>query len=485
MNYRLVFRITGRTLLIEAAAILIPLFVTLYYREDPRPFLYTLPIMLLAGLALGFIKGDRHFFPREGFLAVGLIWILLGIFGAFPFYFYELLVTDSGQFPTFIDCLFESVSGFTTTGATILTDIEALPKGLLFWRSFSQYLGGMGVLGMTIALLPSIGTRTLNVMRAESTGPVVSKLVPKASQSAKILYLFYGVFTVIPLLLYRLAGLGWYDSVVTALSTASTGGFSVKNLSIAGYANPAVEVITTVFMIICAVNFMLYFLIITKKWKAALKSDELRFFLIVIAIASTLLALDIYPQFSGAGEAVRHAVFSVASVISTTGYATVDFNLLPQFACIILVALMFCGACAGSTGGGIKCARLLLIFKCIRRELRQIIHPRTVNVVRLDGKVVEESSLRSVLIFFAAYIVISLCAILLVALDNLPFVTTTTAVISSMGNVGPGLDAVGPMGSFAVFSPLSKLVLSACMIMGRLEIFPILILFSRNAWKRT
>lgn len=485
MNYKLVFRLAGRTMLLEAGALLLPLLVALFYHEDPRPFVYTLPIMLIAGLAMAFLKGDRHFFPREGFFAVGLIWLLLGVCGAFPFFFYGILSAGGGQFPSFIDCLFESVSGFTTTGATILTNIEAVPKGLLFWRSFSQWMGGMGVLILTIALLPSLGSRTQNILRAETPGPVISKLVPKSSQSSKILYAFYCVLTVIPIFLYKAVGLGWYDSLVTAFATSATGGFSVKNLSIAGYANPAVEIIASIFMILCSVNFILYFLLLSRKHKQVLKSDELRFFLAIIAIWTALTAVNTRNFFATDGETLRHAFFQVTSLLSTTGFTSVDYNFFPEFAKVLFFLLFFCGACAGSTGGGIKCSRILLMLKCVRREIRQIVHPRTVNVVRLDGKVVPEESLRAVLIFFAAYIGILLCATLVVALDNFSFTTTFTSVAACLGNVGLGLEMTGPTGSFAPFSTLSKVTLTVCMIIGRLEIFPILILFSRSAWKRT
>ena len=478
MNFRLVFRVVGRTLLVEAVALLLPLLVCLLYGEDPAPFLYTLPLMAVVGGALSLCKSDDHLFPREGFFTVALTWLLVAAFGALPFYF-------SGYFPAYIDCFFEAVSGFTTTGASILTAVEPLPKGILFWRSFMHWLGGMGVLVLTIALMPGLGARTVHLMKAESPGPVVSKLVPKSSQSSKILYGIYCVMTLAQILILRVAGMPWYDSIVNTFATAGTGGFAIKNISIAAYANPAFEIIITIFMLLFSVNFSVYFLLLCGKVRQALSSDELRFFVVVVAASSLLIAVNIYHLFGNVGDSLRHAAFQVASVISTTGFASTDFNLWPEFSRTLLVLLMFIGACAGSTGGAIKCSRVLLLIRAIRREIRQVIHPRVVNVVKLDGHVVDEKDLRSTMIFFAAYMFITLGATLLVSVDNFSFGTTFTAVVTCIGNVGPGLEMVGPMGNFSAFSGFSKLVLSLCMILGRLEIVPILVLFSGTAWKRS
>ena len=478
MNFRLVFRVTGKTLMVLSVTMLLPLLVCLLYRENPVPFLLAIAITGGAGLLLSLIRSNDHFFPREGFFAVALIWLLVGACGALPFHF-------CGYFDSYIDCFFESVSGFTTTGASILQAVEPLPKGILFWRSFMHWLGGMGVLVLTIALLPSLGGRTVHLMKAESPGPIVSKLVPKASQSSKILYGIYCGMTIVEIFVLRLVGMPWFDSVVNSFAIAGTGGFAIKNISIAAYGSPAIEIACTVFMLLFSVNFSVYFLILCGKIRQALRSDELRFFLIVVAASTVLISFNIYSMVGTAGDSVRHAAFQVASIISTTGFASVDFNLWPEFSRMLLVILMFIGACAGSTGGGIKCSRALLLFKCIHREIRQVIHPRSVNVVKLDGRVVDEKDVRSVLIFFAAYIFITLGAALLVSVDNFSFGTTFTAVVTCIGNVGPGLEMVGPMGNFSAFSDFSKLVLSLCMILGRLEIIPILVLFSGTAWKRT
>ena len=478
MNYKLVLRLVGKTLLVEACAMLLPLLVCLIYREDPSPFLITIPLLVVVGIALSLLKSNDHFFPREGFFAVALIWLLVAAFGALPFYF-------SGFFNSYIDCFFEAVSGFTTTGASILTEVEPLPKGILFWRSFMHWLGGMGVLILTIALLPSLGARTLHLMKAESPGPVVSKLVPKTRQSSMILYGIYCVMTLIEIICLRLAGMPWYDSVVNSFATAGTGGFAVKNISIAAYGSPAIEIIITVFMLLFSVNFSLYFLLLCGKVKQALSSDELRFFLIVVFGSIVLISINIWDMYPPDGSAIRHAAFQVGTIISTTGFASTDFNLWPEFSRVLLVLLMFVGACAGSTGGGIKCSRILLLLRAIRREIRQVIHPRSVNVVKLDGRVVEEDTLRSVYIFFAAYLFITLGATLLISVDNNSFGTTFTAVVACIGNIGPGLEAVGPMGNFSFFSDFSKLILSLCMIIGRLEVLPVLVLFSGSAWKRS
>ena len=477
MNFKLVFRITGKTLLVEAGAMLLPLAVGFLYGEDPAPFLYTLPLLVLVGAIFSVLKSDDHFFPREGFFAVALTWLLVAAFGALPFYF-------SGYFETYIDCFFEADSGSTTTGASILTAVEPLPKGILFWRSFMHWLGGMGVLVLTIALLPNLGGRTLQLMKAESPGPIVSKLVPKASQSSKILYSIYCGMTVIEIIVLRLVGMPWFDSIVNSFAIAGTGGFSIRNTSIAAYGSPAIEIACTIFMLLFSINFALYFLVLCGKVKQALRSDELRFFLIVVVGSTALIAIDIWPMYSGA-DAIRHAAFQVSSIISTTGFASANFDLWPEFSRFLLILLMFIGACAGSTGGAIKCSRLLLLLRSIRREVRQVIHPREVNVVKLDGQVVDEGNLRSVHIFIGAYMLIMLLAVLLVSLDDFSMVTNFSAVASCIGNVGPGLEGVGPMSSYAAYSGFSKLVLSMCMIIGRLELLPVMVLFSANAWKRS
>ena len=479
MNFKTVFRVAGFTLLVEAAAMLLPMGVALYYGEDPSPFLKTIGIMVVLGLLSVFgLRGERKFFAREGFFSVGLIWVLSGVFGALPFWF-------SGQFGSYVDCFFETISGFTTTGSTILTAIEGLPLGLLFWRSFTHWLGGMGVLILTTALLPFLGINSTHLIRAESPGPVKSKLVPRASQSSKILYAIYLGLTAIQVLCLRIAGMPLYDSFIHAFGTAGTGGFSNRNLSVGAYGNPTFEIIITIFMLLFSINFALYFLVLTGKLKQALKSDELRFFLAVTTLATIIISINIAASMPTYADAVRTAAFQVASVISTTGFSTADFNRWPELSRMLLVILMFIGACAGSTGGGMKCSRILVILRTIKAQVRSIIHPRAVSVVKLDGAPLSDSTVRTIYTYFATYIFITFVSALVVGLDNFSFGTTLTAVITCISNVGPGLEAVGPMGNFAAFSPLSKIILSFDMIIGRLEIFPILVLFSRSAWKRS
>ena len=482
MNFKLVFKLTGKVLMVEGICMLLPLLASLIYREDVLPFLACIPVLLIVGFALSRLKPSEHLYAREGFFAVGFIWLILALFGALPFYL-------SGDFPSYIDCFFEAASGFTTTGATILTAVEGLPHGILFWRSFTHWLGGMGVLVLAIALMPSLGSRTLHLMKAESPGPVVSKLVPKTSQSSKILYGIYCALTVLMVICLKIAGMPLFDSIVNSFATAGTGGFAILNTSIGGYGNPAFEIIITVFMLLFSVNFTLYFLLLCGKWKQVLKNDELRFFAGMVVAATALITINLVtaptPLFSGFGEALRHAAFQVATIVSTTGFSSTNFDLWPEFSRFLLVTLTFVGACAGSTGGGLKCSRILLLLRSIRREIRQTIHPRSVNVIRLEGHSVEEDTVRSVLVYFAIFVVILLCVSLLISLDGFSFSVNFTAALTCLNNVGPGVDLVGPMGNFAAFSGLSKIVLSLAMITGRLELLPILVLFSKNAWKRT
>lgn len=479
MNYKLVLRISGSAMLLEAATLLLPLIVALIYHETPSPFLWSILILVILGSALSLlIRPKGAFSPRDGFFTVGLIWVLFSAFGALPFWF-------SGLFGNYINCFFEAASGFTTTGASILTAVEGLPYGLLFWRSFTNFLGGMGVLVLTAALLPSLGINSNFLIRAESPGPVKSKLVPRASQSSKILYGLYAAITALEMIALKIAGLPLYDSIVLAFSSAGTGGFSIKNSSVGTYGNPAVEIIVTIFLILFSLNFSVYFLLLTGKLKQILKSDELRFFLSVVLFSVVVITINISPAFPSLGDAIRIAAFQVASIISTAGFCTADFNLWPEFSRMLLVILMFIGACAGSTGGGMKCSRILVLLRTARREVNSIIHPRSVSVVRLDGEPLPEQTVRTTQSFFIIYMFVVFGGSLLIGIDNFSFGTTFTAVVACVGNIGPGLEMVGPMGNYAAFSAFSKVILSLFMIIGRLETFPILVLFSRNAWKRT
>ena len=477
MNFKLVLRVSGYVLLIAALSMLPSAAVAFLYGEPLSPFLMASLCTACAGFLFTRISAPSHFYAREGFFCVGLIWLLLGVVGALPFWF-------SGEFPSFVDCFFESCSGFTTTGATILSDIESISRGLLFWRSFTHWLGGMGVLVFATAVLPSLGIRSHYLTQAETPGPVFSKLVPKQSQTSKILYSIYFALTALEVLCLNLVGMPLYDSFIHAFSSAGTGGFSNRNASIAAYGSPAIEMVITVFILLFSVNFAVYFLLLNRKFKEALASDELHFFLIVVGVSTLLIAVNIMPIYSSVLESLRFAVFQVATIISTTGFATADFMLWPTFSQALLVMLMFCGACAGSTGGGMKCSRILLLARAIRREIHQIIHPNAVEVVKLDGRVVEERNVRSTLVFVGCHLMTLLIGALILSLDNCSFSVCFSGALTCLSNVGPGLDQIGPVGNFAFFSPLSKLVMSLLMIIGRLEFFPVLILFSRRAWSK-
>lgn len=477
MNIKLVLRLVGRVMAAESFALFFPMAVALLYRESPVPFLLSILIILAISLPLASMRTEKHFFLREGFVSVGLIWLVTGVVGGLPFYF-------SGYFESFVDCIFETCSGFTTTGATILVDIEALPRGILFWRSFTHWLGGMGVLVLATAVLPSMGIRSHYLTQAETPGPVFSKLVPKQSTTSKILYSIYFGLTVVETVLLKIAGMPWYDAVIHALSSAGTGGFSNRNASVGAYGSVAIDLIVTVFILLFSVNFAVYFLLLTRKFRDILASDELRFFLTVVAGSTLLIAWNIRGLYSSFAQALRYAVFQVASIISTTGFATADFTLWPQLSHLILILIMFCGACAGSTGGGMKCSRILILGRSLRREIHRIVHPRSVEVVTLDGKVVEEETIHSALTFVGSYFLVILAGALIISLDNFSFSVSFSAALTCVSNVGPGLELIGPAGNFSIFSPLSKLVMSLCMIVGRLEILPVLVLFSRSTWRK-
>ncbi len=477
MNHKLILWTLGRALLLEALCLVLPLLAALYYHEDPRPFLLTILPAALLGTVLARLRVKPDFYYREGFAVVGLVWVVLSLFGALPFRL-------SGQFGGYIDCLFETVSGFTTTGASILTVIEGLPRGLLFWRSFTSWLGGIGVVVFLLAFLPKLGDRSQVLVQAESPGPVSSKLVPKTARSARILTEIYLILSGAELLALLLAGMPFYDAAVNTFATVCTGGFSVLNQSIAGYGMPACEVIITVFMLLCSLNLGLFFLLWTRQWRMALKSEELKFFLGMTGLSVAVVFLVILPGYDGAGHALRDAAFQVGSVVSTSGFSTADFNAWPNLAKLILVGLMFAGGCAGSTAGGLKCARLLLLVRLAGRSLRRFNNPRLVKVIRLDGAAVEESTLTMVSVFFLLYLLILSAVSLIVALDRVSLTTAFTAALACLSNIGPGLDAVGPAGNFAALSGVSKLVLTFAMLAGRLELFPMLILLRPDTWRR-
>lgn len=476
MNIRLILKTLGLVLYIEAIAIFSALVVSLFFGESPKPFALAILIALALGAPLAMIKPrSRTFFPKDGIITVSFIWIIISVVGALPLYF--------GGFPSFIDSVFESASGFSTTGATILSDIESFPKGVLFWRSMTHFLGGMGVLVLVMALLPSIGDRTHNIMSAESTGPSPDRLVSTISGSAKILYLMYIVLTAIEMLLLKtVAGLPWYDSVCSAMSTAGTGGFSVLNDSIAGYNNVAAEMIIAVFMMLFGVNFTVFFLLFTGQFKKALFNSELIFYISLIICAVAAFTANTYHMYGSVGETLRYAFFQTTSIITTTGFVTTDFDLWPTFSKGVILILMMVGGCAGSTGGGMKCSRVLILIKSLRREVRRMSHPRLTEAIMIDGAPLPEKVVGNTLMFFFSYFALLVIGAMLISFEKLDLTSTITAVMTCLSNVGPGFNSVGATCNFGFFSGFSKVVLSVLMLAGRLEIFPVLVLFSRSTW---
>ncbi len=480
MNLRLVLKILGILLVCEAVLMLPSAFVSgIFAGDDLFAFCVSIIITLTVGLLMSMTKTKTNsMYARDGFAIVALGWIVMSVFGALPFYI-------SGAIPSFIDCFFETSSGFTTTGASILVEIEGLPKGILFWRSFTHWVGGMGVIVLTLAILSSIGTGSFQMMKAESPGPTPGKLVPKVKETAKILYSIYLIITIAEVILLKLSGMPLYDSFIHTFGTVGTGGFSNMNASVGAYKNVYAEIIITVFMLICGVNFSLYFYILKGKFKDVFKDEEFRFYIGVITLSIFLVTFNTFGQlYKTIFEAIRYAAFQVVSIISTTGFATADFDKWSMFSKTILLILMFVGGCAGSTGGAIKNVRFLLLFKIMKRELLQIIHPKAVYVVSYNGKAMNEKTLSEVLGFFFMYTMVFVAAVLIISLDNMDWITTISSVAATIGNIGPGFSIVGATGNYSTFSDLSKVVLSFCMIIGRLEIYPILLLTIPSFWKK-
>lgn len=478
MNIKLILKTLSKILCIQGVYMLMSLAVSLYYHESVTPFLVPILGMIIIALPFFCMKVRNTIFSaRDGLVCVALIWITMSFFGAIPFFI-------NGGFGTFIDCLFESVSGFTTTGASVLREIESLPKGILFWRSSTHWLGGMGILVLALALFPSIGERAQNLMAAESPGPTCEKLTSRISTSSKILYMIYAGITVLQILCLYLADMPLYDSVVTSFATAGTGGFSVLNNSIAGYNNLSAEIIITIFTVLYGINFSVFFLLLTGQIKKVFKNTEFKFYISAIVIFITVITVNVYSIYQSVGTALRHASFNLVTIMSTTGFSSDDFNLWPTFSKLILVLAMIIGASAGSTGGGIKCSRVVILCKGIAREIRRMISPKRVSTLRMDGKAIPESTVTNTFVFTGLYAAITLGAGLIIALDGFDFTTIVTSVIACISNIGPALgDISGPTGNYADFSQLSKLVLSACMLIGRLEIFPMLVLILPATWK--
>lgn len=480
MNYRMVSYYIGRILLIEAIMLIFPAIGAIVYSEDTLlSFALTIAALTITGMAATRKKPQKTaIYAKDGYAIVALTWILMSLFGAMPFYF-------SGHIPSFTDSFFETVSGFTTTGSTILSNVEALPKSLLFWRSFTHWIGGMGILVFVIAIMPKTESSSMHVMRAEVPGPTVGKLVSKLRASARILYGIYCVLTAVQIIMLVAGGMPLFDSIVNSFATAGTGGFGVLNNSIEGYNSLYSEMVIAVFMLIFGINFNLYYMFLIKQGKQAIKSEELRWYLGIIAVSVIVIAVSLFTtKHDGLAESFRYAFFQVSSIITTTGFSTTNFDTWPIIAKFVLVFLMFIGACAGSTGGGIKVSRLIILVKSGLRDIRKAINPRSIETVKIDRRTVDEPVVKSVSVFLATYMLLMAVSMLVVSVDGFDFETTSTAVIACMGNIGPGMGAVGPYGNFGDFSMLSKLVLSFDMLAGRLELIPMLMLFSPYAWSR-
>lgn len=476
MNYRMIGYVIGRILLVEAVLMALPLLTAGIYHEPPLPFLIPMLLLAAVGLLLGGKKpGQMSLYARDGLAVVALAWILMSLFGALPFVL-------SGDIPSFIDAFFETVSGFTTTGSTILTAVEPLRKSCLFWRSFTHWVGGMGVL-VFITMLSGSTDRSMNILKAEMPGPVKGKLTPRTRDTARVLYLLYFLITAVLVGMLLLGGMPLFDSLVHAFGTVGTGGFGIRADSIASYS-PYIQGVITVFMILCGINFNLYYLLLLRQWRAALRSDELWTYLGLAVVATGVITLDLRGVYGGLGTCLRQAAFQVSSVLTTTGYATADFDLWPGLSRAILFALLFIGGCAGSTAGGLKVSRAMILLRTIRREVNRLVHPRRVTAVRCDGKALSSEVQRGVSIYFALYCLCILITFLCLSGEPFSLETNLSAVVSCFNNVGPGLGAVGPAGSYAGYSVLSKLLLSAAMLMGRLEIYPMLVALSPSVWRK-
>ena len=479
MNHRMVFSTVGKIVWFEAILLLLPYVVSLIYKEAcSTAFLVAIIVAAVVGtlLTLIFKQKDDVIYSKEGFIIVTLSWVFLSLIGALPFRL-------SGEIPHYIDALFETVSGLTTTGASILTDVEAMSYGLLFWRSLTHWIGGMGVLVFIMAIIPNVSKRSIHIMRAEVPGPVKGKLVPKMRDTAKILYLIYIGLTAIEIFLLKIGGMPWFDSLVHAFGTAGTGGFGIKADSLASYSS-YLEWVITIFMILFGVNFNIYFLMLIRKFRAIAKSTELWVYLGIIVVAISCIAVNIYPQYNDVSDSVRESAFQVASIITTTGYSTDNFNLWPGFSKAILFSLMLIGACAGSTGGGFKVSRVIILFKKIGSEVKRLMHPRSVKTITFEGKRLEEQTITGVAVYLAIYIICFVLLFLAISLDRFDFETNFSAVAACFNNIGPGFGVVGPMGSYADFSIFSKIVLTISMLLGRLEIFPFIILAMPATWSK-
>lgn len=477
----MIIKLLGRIAGIEAVLMVIPMFVSLAYGESVKGFAVGIAVAfaVCAVFTLATRNSYKKIFSKEGLTSVALCWVLISLIGAIPF-------TVDGAIPNYIDAVFETVSGFTTTGSSILTDVEALGKGMLFWRSFTHWIGGMGILVFMMAVVPMSKEYSMHIMRAEVPGPEAGKLTPKIQRSSLILYLIYIFLTFAETVALLLCKMPLYDAVVHAFGTAGTGGFGIKNASVGAYGSSAVEMVIAVFMVAFGVNFNIYFLLLIRKLRTALFNEELRWYLGIVAFATVTIAYNLRSVYNSVSECFRYSFFQVASIISTTGFSTADFDKWPEYSKIVLILIMFIGACAGSTAGGLKVSRVMILLKSSIVEIRHMLHPRSYNIIRVNGKNVSKETLHNVLVFFSLYIMIlSASCVAIAALDGFDLITIFTSVGTCISNVGPGFSLVGPTGNFSMFSPVPKILLSICMLMGRLEIFPMVVLFYPSTWKKS
>ena len=478
MNYRMIAKLLSYVMLVEAALLLLPLLTAICFQESVLPYLFTILILVAAALPWQFVKlPNNRIFAKEGFVIVALSWIVLSLFGALPFVF-------GGAIPNYIDALFETASGFTTTGATIMPDLTSVDRSVLMWRAFTHWIGGMGVLVFVMALIPSEGGRNIHLLRAEVPGPTKGKLVPRLRHTALILYTIYFVLTVVELIVLLIAKLPFYDALITAFSTAGTGGFGVLNDSIAGYHSPAVEWIVAIFMMLFGVNFNIFFFILLGKFKNVFKNSELRVYLLLAIAATTAIAVNTHSMYHSIGDAIRTSFFTVASTMSTTGFVVYDYGTWPALSKAIIVLLMAIGASAGSTAGGIKVSRVMILFKNMVRELKHMLRPNSVNRVKMDGETLEEETVRSASSYLIMYVLTLVLSFVLISIDGMSIETNLTTVLSCVNNVGPVLGTITPFGNLSGYSIFSKIVLTLDMLFGRLEFLPMLILFSPATYKK-
>ena len=479
MNTRMIGFVLGRILLTEAGLLVLPLVTALLYRESPLPWLATIALLLACGGAMGLRRPERTaLYAKDGFVAVALAWLVMSAFGALPFVL-------TGDIPMYVDAFFETVSGFTTTGSSILMAVEPLSRGGLFWRSFTHWVGGMGVLVFVMAILPMSDGHSMHILRAEMPGPTAGKLVSRMSDTAKILYGIYFVMTAVMIVLLLLGGMDLFDACVHAFGTAGTGGFSSRNLSIGAYNSAYIDIVTGVGMLAFGVNFNLYYFLLARRFRDVLKSEELWAYLGIVAFSTVTIAANILRLYGSVGTSLRHAFFQVSSIVTTTGYATADFEQWPGYAKTVLVLLMFVGGCAGSTGGGLKVTRVVTLAKAAYADMRKMLHPNAVIRVRMEGRALPEKQVRGVQAYFSVYMLLFAVSWLLLSLDGFDLISTFTALAACINNIGPGLGMVGPTGNFGAFSPWAKLLLSFDMLAGRLEIFPMLLLFAPSLWRGT